>query len=217
MTLIDYGSILIRRGWIMLLLAILAAGAAFLFSRQMQPVYRATQKVLIVPSRSDFGLTQAAKQTLNNQIAYLDSSKRAAEIIDRLQMDMTPQQLRADVRIAPDINSLLIQIDVEHTNPGQAARVAAEWGALLVEYRDRQNQQARQEDRIVASLQDDPVTVKARPNLLINALVGLIAGAFIGGVIVFVLEYLESAIVRRREDVESAAGLVVLATVPPVD
>ena len=55
MNLIDYGSILIRRGWIMLLLGIIAAGAAFIFSRQMTPVYRATQKVLIVPSRSDFG------------------------------------------------------------------------------------------------------------------------------------------------------------------
>ena len=93
MNLIDYGSILIRRGWIMLLLGIIAAGAAFIFSRQMTPVYRATQKVLIVPSRSDFGLTQAAKQTLNNHVAYLDSSRRAAEVIDRLQMDMIPQQL----------------------------------------------------------------------------------------------------------------------------
>ena len=34
MNLIDYASILIRRGWIMLLLGIIAAGAAFLFSRQ---------------------------------------------------------------------------------------------------------------------------------------------------------------------------------------
>ena len=217
MTLIDYGSILVRRGWIMLLLGIIAAGAAFLFSRQMEPVYRATQKVLIVPSRSDFGLTQAAKQTLNNHIGYLNSSLRAAEVIDRLQLDRTPQQLLADVRIAPDLDSLLIQIDAESKDPGQAARVAAEWGALLVGYRDRLNQQARQEDRIVASLQDDPVIVKARPNLLINTLVGLIAGVFVGGIIVFALEYLESAIVRRREDVELAAGLPVLAAVPPGD
>ncbi len=217
MNLIDYGSILIRRGWVMLLLGIIAAGAAFFFSRQMTPVYRATQKVLIVPSRSDFGLTQAAKQTLNNHVAYLDSSQRAAEVIDRLQMDMIPQQLRANVRIAPDINSLLIQIDADHTDPGQASRIAAEWGVLLVEYRDRLNQQARREDRIVATLQDNPVPFRARPNVLINTLVGLIAGIFVGGIVVFVLEYLESAIVRRREDVEIAAGLPVLAVVPPAD
>ena len=217
MNLIDYGSILIRRGWIALLLAIIAAGAAFAFSRQLVTVYRATQKVLIVPSRSDFGLTQAAKQTLNNHVAYLDSSLRAAEVIDRLQLDMMPQQLRSNVRIAPDINSLLIQIDADHTDPGQAVRIASEWGQLLLDYRNRENQEARREDRIKAELQDVPVPSRARPNVLVNTLVGLIAGAFVGGIIVFVLEYLESAIVRRREDVELSAGLSVLAAVPPGD
>ena len=217
MNLIDYASILIRRGWIMLLLGIIAAGAAFLFSSGMDPVYRATQKVLIVPSRIDFGLTQAAKQTLNNHVAWLDSSLRAAEVIDLLQLDMSPTQLRGDVRIAPNLDSQVIQIDAESKDPGQAERVAREWAQLLILYRNDQNQQARREDRIYASLQDNPVTVLARPNLRINATVGFIAGVFVGAIIVFVLEYLESAIVRRREDVETYAGLPVLAAVPPTD
>lgn len=217
MNLIDYASILVRRGWIMLLLGIIAASSAFFFSRALDPVYRATQRVRIEPSRSDFGLVQSAKQLLNSQVSYLDSSLRAAEVIDRLQMDMTPQQLRADVRIAHNLDSLVIQIDAEHKDIGQAALIATEWAQLLIRYRDDQNQQARQEDRIYASLQDNPVIALARPNVTINTLVGLIAGVFVGGIIVFVLEYLESAIVRRREDVESFAGLAVLATVPPSD
>ena len=165
MNLIDYASILARRGWIMLLLGIIAAGAAFFFSRGLDPVYRATQKVLIVPSRIDFGLTQAAKQTLNNHVAWLDSSLRAAEVIDLLQLDMSPTQLRADVRIAPNLDSQVIQIDAESKDPGQAERVAREWAQLLILYRNDQNQQARREDRIYASLQDNPVTVLARPKL----------------------------------------------------
>ena len=217
MNLIDYANILIRRGWIMLLLAIIAAGAAFLFSRSLDPVYRATLKVRIEPSRTDFGLTQAAKQLLNSQVSYLDSSLRAGDVIDRLQMDMTPEQLRADVRIAPNLDSLVIQIDAEHKDPGQAASIASEWARLLILYRNDQNQQARREDRIYASLQDNPVIALARPNVTINTLVGLIAGLFVGGILVFVLEYLESAIVRRREDLEAMIGLPVLATVPPAD
>ncbi len=217
MNLVDYGTILIRRGWMMILLAVIAAAAAFLFSRQLEPVYRATQKVLIVPSRSDFGLTQAAIQILNNHVAYLDSSLRAAEVIDRLQLDMTPGQLRSDVTIAADRNSLVIQIDVDHKDPGEAARIAAAWGQLLLEYRNELNQQARREDRIEARLQDNPVPFRASPNVTINTVVGLIAGAFVGAIIVFALEYLESGMVRRREDVESSVGLPVLAAVPPSD
>ena len=217
MNLVDYGTILIRRGWLILLLAVIAGGAAFLFSRQLQPVYRATQKVLMVPSRSDFGLTQAAIQILNSHVAWLDSSLRAARVIDRLQLDMTPMQLRADATIAADRTSLLIQIDVDHRNPAEAARIAAAWGELLVEYRSDLNQQARREDRIEARPQDNPVPFRASPNVPINTLVGLLAGAFVGAVIVFTLEYLESSIVRRREDIESALDLPVLAAVPPGD
>jgi capsular polysaccharide biosynthesis protein len=217
MNLVDYGRILIRRGWIMILLGAITAGAAFLFSRQIEPMYRATQKVLIIPSRSDFGLTEAARQILNSHVQYLDSSLRAAEVIDNLQMDTTPGQLRSDVTIASDQLSLLIQIDADHKDPSEAVRIAAAWGDLLLDYRNELNQQARREDRIEARLQDNPVPFKASPNIPINTLVGLIAGVFVGGVIVFVLEYLESSIVRRREDIENSAGLAVLAAVPSTD
>lgn len=217
MNLVDYGRILIRRGWIMILLGVITAGAAFLFSRQIEPTYRATQKVLIIPSRSDFGLTEAARQILNSHVQYLDSSLRAAEVIDNLQLDTTPGQLRSNVTIASDQLSLVIQIDADHKDPNEAARIATAWGDLLLEYRNELNQQARREDRIEARLQDNPVPYKASPNIPINTLVGLIAGIFVGGVIVFVLEYLESSIVRRREDIEKSAGLIVLAAVPNTD
>ncbi len=217
MNLVDYGRILIRRGWIMILLGVIAAGAAFMFSRQLEPVYRASQKVLIIPSRSDFGLTEAARQILNSHVQYLDSSLRAAEVIDRLQLDMTPGQLRGNVTIAADQLSLLIQIDADHPDRNEAVRIASAWGDLLLEYRNELNQQARREDRIEARIQDNPVPFQASPNVMINTVVGLVAGIFVGGIIVFVLEFLESSIVRRREDVEAIVGLPVLATVPDSD
>lgn len=217
MNLVDYGRILIRRGWIMIVLGVIAAGAAYLFSRQIEPTYRATQKVLIIPSRSDNGLTQAARLILNNHVAYLDSSLRAEEVIEHLQLDMKPGQLRSDVTIVADQLSLVIQIDADHKDPGEAARIASKWGDLLVDYRNTLNQQARREDRVDARIQDTPVTFQASPNVTINTLVGLIAGIFVGGIIIFVLEYLESSIVRRREDIEDLNGLPVLATVPYSD
>jgi capsular polysaccharide biosynthesis protein len=42
-------------------------------------------------------------------------------------------------------------------------------------------------------------------------------GLIIGVVIVFVLEYLESSIVRRREDVERSLELPVLANIPQME
>jgi capsular polysaccharide biosynthesis protein len=48
----------------------------------------------------------------------------------------------------------------------------------------------------------------------VNALAGGVLGLLLGGVIVFVLEYLESSIVRRREDIERSMDMPVLAAIP---
>ena len=217
MNLLDYGRILIRRGWIMILLAVITAAAAFLFSRTQTPVYRSTQQILMVPSRSDLGLTEATTRILNNHVAYLRSELRAAEVIDRLQLDMIPGELLSDVTIASNQLSLLIQIDVDLTDPNVANDVARVWGDILIEYRNDLNQRARREDRIEAQKQDNPRAGLLRPNVPVNTVVGAIAGFFVGGIIVFILEFLESSIIRRREDLERSVGLPVLATVPDRD
>lgn len=220
MNLIDYGRIALQRGWIVLVLAALTAGAAFFLSGLMTPVYRSSQVILIVPSRSDFGLTQAAVQLLNSRVAYLQSDEVAARIIDELQLDMPPSFLRSRTTIAPNRDSLTIQIDVdlEAPNAPDAARlinpIASAWGAQLIRYQNELNQEARREDRIRAQAQDAPQLSQLRPNRTINTLIGAVAGAFVGVVLILVLEYLESSIVRRRDDVERYAELRVLASVP---
>lgn len=214
MNLVEYGRILLHRGWIMLLLAILTAGAAYVLSAQETPVYRSTVKVLVIPARSDFGLAQTSKFQLSQFRAYLDSSLIARQVIDKLQLDMTPDQLMSAVTIAADDLSLSLQIDVDLTDGDLANRVARTWGEELVIYRNEENQKNRREDRIDARLQDDPRYDLLRPRPAINAAAGGVLGLLLGGVIVFVLEFLESSVIRHRDDVERTLELPVLATIP---
>jgi capsular polysaccharide biosynthesis protein len=100
--------------------------------------------------------------------------------------------------------------------PEVAGAVAQEWGNALVRYRQEQNQQALREDRIDANLQDFPTLSLLRPRPTINAAAGAVLGLLLGAIIVFVLEYLESNTIRRREDVERM-DLPVLATIPGTD
>lgn len=216
MSLVDYGRILVRRGWILVLLAVIAAGSAYFLSSQQTPIYRATQRMLIVPSRTDFGLQQAASQLLMNQVAYLNSSLIAVQVIDELQLDIQPEFLMSRVTIAPDQNSLVIQIDVDLEDQSMANDVARTWGTILVEYRNEQNQQARQEDRIYARQQDTTQLSLLSPRPTINAIVGAVLGILVGAVIIFVLEYLESSIIHKREDIERALELPVLASMPDI-
>ncbi len=214
MNLVDYMRILARRGWIILLVAALAATSAFIFSKLQTPVYRSIQRILIQPSRNDFGLTEATTRLLRSYVAWMDSNYRAQAVIDALQLDTTPAELRRNVRIAADESRLVIEVEVEDTNGDRANDIAREWGVLLVQWRNEQNQRVRREDRIEAELIDDPVYGLAWPKTGINTIAGAILGALIGGVIVFVLEYLESGIVRSPDDVERFVGLRVIGAIP---
>lgn len=214
MNLLDYVRILVRRGWILALLAVIAAVSAYYLATQQAPIYRSTQRVLLQPARADLGLTEASKTLLGSHRLYLDSELIAQEVINNLQLDMTPGELKSKVTIVPDQNSLSIQIDVDLPDGDLANDVSREWGNMLIRYRNEENQKARREDRIDASLQDASRYSLLSPRPLINAAAGGILGLVLGGVIIFILEYLESSVVRNREDVERSLDLPVLAALP---
>jgi capsular polysaccharide biosynthesis protein len=218
MQLQTYMRILWRRGWIMLALAVITAVAAFAFSAIMEeraPVYKSTIRILVQPKRTDFGQAQAAKTLLRSYVTWMDSNYRAAEVIDLLQLDMTPEELRGDVTIASDDSRLVIQIDVEHGNGDVANDVARTWAGLFIAWRNQENADARREDRIEAEIVDDPRYVLDQPNTKINTAAGGILGFLVGMAIVFVLEYLESGVIRSGEDVDRFLTMPVLGAIPP--
>lgn len=215
MKLSEYVRILVRRGWLMLMLAAIAGGSAYLLAKGQDPVYRSTQLVLVQPSRTDLSLVESSRNLLESHVVYLNSEKIAEQIIDQLQLDMTPGQLKSDVTFASDKFRMVIQIDVDNADGEVANRIASAWGQVLVDYRNEQNQLVRREDRVNALLVDYPRYHQQSPKPKINAVAGAILGFMVGGVIVFVMEYLESSIIRRNEDLERTAGIPVLASIPP--
>lgn len=214
MSINDYVRILWRRGWIMALLAVLTAASAFIFSTIQTPVYQSTVNILIQPARTDFGLTQSAKLLLDSYVAFLNTNNSAQDVIEALQLDMTPDALRSDVAIASQADKFLIRIEVENENGDLANDIARRWAELLVQWRNEENQQQRREDRVTALILDAPRFSLDRPKKPINTAAGGIIGLLLGGGVVFVLEYIESGIVRSRQDVERYLELSVLGTIP---
>jgi protein tyrosine kinase modulator len=217
MPLLEYLRLVRRRGWIVVLVAVLTAASAFVFSRLQTPVYKSTAYLLVQPARTDFGLTQSAKQLLRSYVAWMDTDKNAGRVIDTLQLDRTPQDLRGDVMIASDDSRFVIQIDVEDQDGDQANDIAREWANLFVQWRKDENQTQLLQDRVDAILLDDPRYVLARPKTGVNVAAGAILGALLGGLIVFVLEWNEAGILRSVNDVERFLGLTVLGVIPPLE
>ena len=72
----------------------------------------------------------------------------------------------------------------------------------------------RKEDRVDAEFIDDPIAGLARPNTKINAAAGLVFGALVGVIIIFILEWIESGVVRRSEDIERYLDIPVIGKIP---
>lgn len=215
-----YMRILLRRGWILALLVILTAGAAFGYSRVMlknAPVNKSTIKILVQPATSDFGVSQTIKVMLDSYVVWMNSDYRAADVISALKLDMTPAQLRNDVTIADDAQRLVIQIDVKNRDGDLANNIAREWANLFIQWRDQQNQKVLSQNRIEAQIIDDPRYELDFPKTSINTAAGAVLGFLVGLVIVFVLEYIESGIIRTPEDVDRLLTLPVLGAIPPMD
>jgi capsular polysaccharide biosynthesis protein len=210
----DYLRILRQRGWMIILMAVLTAGAAFGFSKMQTELYESNLKLLVLPSRTDFGQAQAAKELLRSYEQWLNSRYRAQAVIDQLQLDMTAGALLSDVRVASDNASFVIQMTVENSDPNLANDIARAWGNLLIQWQNQNNDQLRKEDRINSEFLDDPQAGLSRPKTTINTAAGFVFGALLGVLLIFGLEWYESGIMRRPEDVERYLDMPVIGSIP---
>jgi capsular polysaccharide biosynthesis protein len=85
---------------------------------------------------------------------------------------------------------------------------------LLIQWQNEANDKNRQEDRIDIEFQDDPQAGLDRPNTRINTAAGAVFGALLGVIVIFFLEWIESGVVRRTEDVERYLEIPVIGTIP---
>lgn len=214
MNLLDYVRIIVRRGWIIVLAMILTAGAAYGFSKVQTEEYRATQKVLLLPARNDLGLSETLRILLRSFVEYLNTDQVAQAVITELELDMQPGELRSNATINSDPTTLTIQIDVDLTDGDQAAAIATEWGNQLVDFREEENSGLRIEDRIHARRLDNATYHLYRPNTRVNVMAGAVLGLLIGAIVLFVLEYMESNIIRDADDIERQLNIDLLASVP---
>jgi capsular polysaccharide biosynthesis protein len=214
MELRDYLRILRKRWWIIVLVTLLTTATAAGFSLIQTPVYKSTIRLSIWPARIDNGTQLAAKALLRAFAVYVDSNTFAERVKNDLQLDVEAQALNDKVTIESIDEDFLIQIDVLDTDPITANRIAQQWAERVVEWRDQENQLQRKEDRVEARIVQEPVWGKFRPQTTLNTVAGGILGLMLGGLIVFVLEWIESGVLRTPEDVERAMGMTVLGAIP---
>lgn len=215
MELRDYLRILRKRGWIIIAVALIAAAAAVGVSKLQTPIYKATIQISVEPARLDWGLSNVIKDIMRSYVVRLTSHSLAQEIIDRAQLDMNTDELKSMVTISTDSSNYTMQIDAKSSDSVLAQQIVQTMAEQFADERETWNQDQDQRDRVVVTIVDDVRRAELfSPKTKTNALVGLVFGAIVGALVVFVVEWLESDIVRTPDDVERTVGWTVLGTIP---
>ncbi len=216
MELADYARILRRRGWIIVVVAAVAALSALGFSRLQPRIYKSSMQMTVLPARNDMGLAQTTKSLLRAYVTIMYTKKWAGQVLDRISppLDMTPDQLMSNVTIASYEDRNVIQIDVKDRDGEQANRISLTWAQEFQAWREAENGKVRKEDQVEVILGDNPTYTQYRPQTKINVAAGGIFGLLLGALIVAGLEWVESGLVRTPADVERKLGLSVVGTIP---
>lgn len=217
MELRDYWRIVVRRGWIIVLVAALTATSAYLWSRAQTPQYRSTVYINVVPGRPDWGQSQAIKQIMRNYARQITSIDMLTQVANENKLDLSPYDLASKITASPIESDLLLQVNVEDTDPIVAQNIANSVAEEFVAKIKQDNLDQRQEDRIdVSKLDEATAGAHFAPKPKINTLAGGLLGIVMGGLIVLALEFFDDTI-KTTEDVERYVDeqMMVLATIPP--
>ncbi len=216
MRLQDYARVLWKRGWMVILLAAITAGGAFLFSKLQTPIYKSSVTLSAVPARpSDYGQTLAIKNLLRLYVQQLQSPGMTQPVIDKLQLDVTPAKFLSYVDLSADEADLIIKIEARHPLVNSTPKIAQTLAEVFVSFHNQENLQIDQRDRVLVNILVGASSPELHtPRTTINTAAGAILGALIGVLLIFVIEWFDSETIRSSEDIERSIGVVVLGAIP---
>ncbi len=217
MELRDYIRLFYRRGWIAVLVAVIAAGVAFGVSKMQTPVYSAFTRLSVQPARADWGLSNTLKDLLRNYVANIQTHTTAQEVIDRAQLDMSTSDLLSKLFLSPDPSTFTIKIEARDTDPEVAYAIVDTVAKVFIDQRNAWNAKQDKRDRIDVVMLDSVYNLgyqQYKPKTKINTLAGGLFGLMVGLLVIFFLEWLEQGNIRTHDDVERLLGVTVLGQIP---
>ena len=205
MELLDYIRIVRRRGWIIVLLAVLTAGAAYVFSKTQVPIYEASVNLTVRPARADWGLSNTVGALLRSLAGDITTHSFMRQVIDLEQLDTTTDDLLdgKTVFVKDEAADFTVSIVVRDASEHVAVQLVNAIADLFIEQREQWNQVQDKRDRIDVAIRDHARYASVySPKTKINLLAGAVLGVLLGTVIVAVMEWLDAGVVRSTEDMD---------------
>lgn len=222
MELRRYLKALQRWAWLLVLCPVLAAIVAAGVSSRLAPVYESSVSVLVRPAQPltvDTGVVSLTSDQISHTYAQLMIQRPLmVQVIQDLGLKTTPATLQAQVTVAPEPNTTILDVSVRSTNPALARDIAnTVVGDFIdeikqIQTQERTNLNARAQDNLVvvspAVLPTQPVS----PNIPRNAELAFALALLAATGVIVLLEYLDQS-VRNDETLTERTGMVAIGHV----
>jgi receptor protein-tyrosine kinase len=200
------------------LLAILGATAVSLLTT---PLYQAGTRLFVstTAGASAAELYQSNRLSQERVLSYVELLKGetlAQRTIDKLDLDMTANALRANVQATAKLDTVLIAVKVTDPSPVRSRDIAnalSDEFVVMVRELETPGPGARPDARVVveqrASIPETPVVPKKFRNLALGLVFGLTLGLAVA-----VLRDLLDNTVKDRETLEDITGVGIVGAIP---
>lgn len=215
---------LLRRWWIVVLAAVVAALVAYVGTSRQAQSYTASARVMAVAEPPDYWLDLYAKNRLASYRDLIGNWQFVSEALQAAGSDIDPGLAASRLSLGHNPDTNTVQIVVTDTDPARAAAVVNALADGFVQRNAVENERLLREPRAadaappgrVVMLKLDtpgPPTTASGPRVKVNTLAAGVLGAVAGLMLAFALLYLDDTL-KRQADLERYLQLPVLASVP---
>lgn len=216
----DYVNVLIKRWWLILLVAVGAVAAGYGYTLTQQPLYQAQVVLQVVPSRNDNGLIEFATKNINSYTTGLSSRDFISSVLTSPANEGQLDDLNADDVLArlktqaqPD--QLKVIMTVDDPDPARAAALANAVADAYVLKEAADEQKKLSQDKVflqkvdTARKPDRPY----QPRPLLTAGAAGLLGLVLGLILAFALEFTDTTL-KTADDVQRYLALTPVGLIP---
>lgn len=193
------------------LVASLVAGIIVFYV--VDPVYAAVTTLLVTQERVEPSLLYNDIRTNRELVKTYREIARSRTVLEtvvkRLDLSVTPEQLRETIEVSLRGETEIIEVSVEHTDPVMAQWIAQHTADVFM----TRVQELMKVDNVKIV---DPAVVPAnpvKPNKQLTIIIAAFLGLMMAVGLAFLFEYLDNT-VKTAAEVEALTGLPVLGVIP---
>lgn len=181
----------------------------------LSPVYQAQTQILVnqKSSLSDVYAWQSIDTDLrliNTYNVIITNTAILTPVIDKLNLDVTPEELARQISVSNENDSKVVNISVLDSNPKHAVEIS---NTISEVFKEKVPELMRVDNISIlskAKLSENPIPIK--PNKILNIMIAVVIGLILGVSIAILLEILDTTI-KNENDIEEHYGMPVIGVV----